>query len=435
MLTHLRLKNFKIWETTGPMRLAPVTLLLGTNSSGKSSIIQSLLLIRQTIKGGDPALDLNLGNPDAGDSVILGQFKDVLCRHGDSPRFEIEFRWSPTGLPEDSALFSAVYRKGPSGSAELEYLRLGGDKQSFAVQRAKPGIYKLWLGDERQSRRQSEDFRPQRSFAFSPAALMRLGKDADRIRDIGPQLLEELNRIIYLGPLRRLAQRDYVWNGRMPAAIGDDGSRAIDALIASGMALQGGKQQLDRPADAALIEQTGFWLKAMELADRLWVKPLGNSSRYELLVEHHGEQTNLRDVGVGVCQVLPVIVAALHAQAGDIVIVEEPESHLHPLAETTLADLFLTTSRKRKVQFIIETHSEHLFTRLQRRVAEAAVAPEEVALYFCNRADGQAILEPLRINLEGDIENWPENFFGDEMAEITARTVAAMERRQKGLTE
>jgi len=63
MLTHLKLENFKIWRTTGPVRLAPSTLLLGTNSSGKSSLIQSLLLIRQTVKGDDPNLDLNLGNP------------------------------------------------------------------------------------------------------------------------------------------------------------------------------------------------------------------------------------------------------------------------------------------------------------------------------------------------------------------------------------
>ena len=60
MLTHLKLENFKIWRSTGPVRLAPITLLLGTNSSGKSSLIQSLLLIRQTVKGDDPNLDLNL---------------------------------------------------------------------------------------------------------------------------------------------------------------------------------------------------------------------------------------------------------------------------------------------------------------------------------------------------------------------------------------
>lgn len=82
MLTHLKLENFKIWRTTGPVRLAPLTLLLGTNSSGKSSLIQSLLLIRQTVKGDDTGLDLNLGNPDADDTVTMGQFRDLLCRHG-----------------------------------------------------------------------------------------------------------------------------------------------------------------------------------------------------------------------------------------------------------------------------------------------------------------------------------------------------------------
>jgi recombinational DNA repair ATPase RecF len=94
MLTHLKLENFKIWRSTGPTRLAPITLLLGTNSSGKSSLIQSLLLIRQTVKGDDPNLDLNLGNPDADDSVTLGQFKDVLCRHGAASESTRQRRWA-----------------------------------------------------------------------------------------------------------------------------------------------------------------------------------------------------------------------------------------------------------------------------------------------------------------------------------------------------
>src|SRR5438128_689735 len=103
MLTHLKLDNFKIWRSTGPIRLAPLTLLLGTNSSGKSSLIQSLLLMRQTVKGTDAGLDLNLGNPDAGDTVTLGQFRDLLCRHGaatettPADQVGIEFRWAAHG--------------------------------------------------------------------------------------------------------------------------------------------------------------------------------------------------------------------------------------------------------------------------------------------------------------------------------------------------
>jgi len=207
MLTHLKLENFKIWKTTGPMRLAPVTLLLGTNSSGKSSLIQSLLLIRQTVKGNDPNLDLNFGNPDAGDSVTLGRYSDVVTNHGYGNHIGIEFRWSKTGDPADSTIFSAHYRSGTAGSATIDSLRLGRDGQGFTVERRKEGIYRLLLGNERISRRQSADFRPLRSFAFSPAAIERLKEDGRQIAEIGPQLLDELSRIIYLGPVRRLAQR------------------------------------------------------------------------------------------------------------------------------------------------------------------------------------------------------------------------------------
>jgi len=429
MLTHLKLDNFKIWKSTGPMRLAPVTLLLGTNSSGKSSLIQSLLLIRQTVKGDDPNLDLNLGNPDAGNSVTLGQFRDVLCRHGDGARIRIEFRWSESGAAGDSTLFNARYRAGPAGSAELDSLRLGRDGQGFSVLRRKPGIYRLQLADERPSRGQSADFRPQRSFALAPAALARLGADGERFRDMGPALLDELGRIIYLGPVRRLAHRDYVWSGRMPATIGDDGAKAVDALIASGVAALAARRRGRTPSgDAALIADTGAWLKRMDLADALSVRPLGGSTRYELIVERQGEQTNLKDVGVGVSQVLPVIVAALHAMPGHIVIVEEPESHLHPLAESLLAELFAQVSRERRVQFIAETHSEHLFRRMQTLMARQQVDRDQVAMYFVEREGPAAKLRELVPNEFGAITNWPDKFFGDAIGETREQAKARAER-------
>jgi predicted ATPase len=414
------------------MRLAPITLLLGTNSSGKSSLIQALLLIRQTVKNGDDNQDLNLGNPDTGDSVALGQYRDVLCQHGSSPQIGIEFRWSATGDAADSAVFSARYRRGAAGAAELDYLRLGKDGQGFIVQRRKPGIYRLLVGDERTSRRQSAEFRPQRSFAFAPAALARLGEDAERIREVGPQLLDELSRIIYLGPVRRLAQRDYVWNGRMPASIGDDGAKAVDALIASGIAAQHTKRRgKSAPPEARLIAETEHWLKAMDLADGLSVKSLGGSSRHELLIHRQGEASNLKDVGVGVSQVLPVIVAALFAAPGHIVIVEEPESHLHPLAEAQLAELFASISKERNVQFVLETHSEHLFRRMQTLMARAELEPPECAMYFIERDGIGAKLRELEPNEFGAITNWPDKFFGDANGETREQAKARLEREMK----
>lgn len=440
MLTHLKLENFKIWRSTGPTRLAPITLLLGTNSSGKSSLIQSLLLIRQTVKGDDPNLDLNLGNPDADDSVTLGQFKDLLCRHGaasestSATQVGIEFRWSEDGLPENSTLFSARYKKGPAGSAELAFLRLGKDGQGFSVQRRKPGIYRLSLATQAKPLGQSADFRPQRSFAFSASTLNKLGAQGEHIKPIGPALLDELGRIIYLGPVRRLAQRDYVWAGRMPAHIGDDGAKAVDALIASGVARQAAKKRSQpAPAEAQLFEQTIHWLKAMNLADGLSIRALGNSARYELLIENGDQASNLKDVGVGVSQVIPVIVAALFAQPGHIVIVEEPESHLHPLAQSKLAELLAQVSKERNVQFIVETHSEHLFRRMQTLIAKQQIKPKETAMYFVERDGKNAKLRELVPNEFGAVD-WPDKFFGDAIGEAREQAKARLLIRDESRT-
>lgn len=441
MLIHLKLENFKIWRTTGPIRLAPITLLLGTNSSGKSSLIQSLLLVRQTVKGDDPNLDLNLGNPDANDSVTLGQFKDLHCRHGAASestlatQVGIEFRWSENGAAEGSTLFSARYNKGPSGSAELEFLRLGQDEQSFSVQRRKPGIYRLSLATQARPVGQSADFRPQRSFAFSASTLNKLGEKGEVIRKIGPALLDELGRIIYLGPVRRMAQRDYVWTGRMPAHIGDDGAKAVDALIASGVALQyAQKRKQELPPEAQLFQQTIHWLKSMNLADGLSIRSLGGSARYELMIENDGQASNLKDVGVGVSQVIPVIVAALFARPGHIVIVEEPESHLHPLAQSKLAELLVQVSKERNVQFIVETHSEHLFRRMQTLIAKQQLMPKEAAMYFVEREGKVARLRPLKLDDFGRVKNWPEGFFGDALGETREQARVMFVRQQESET-
>jgi len=442
MLTHLKLENFKIWRSTGPIRLAPITLLLGTNSSGKSSLIQSLLLIRQTVKGEDPNLDLNLGNPDADDSVTLGQFKDLLCRHGASNestsanQVGIEFRWSEQGDAMTSTLFSARYNKGSAGSAELAFLRLGKDGQGFSVQRRKVGIYRLSLATQTKSLGQSADFRPQRSFAFSAATFNKLGARAESIKSIGPALLDELSRIIYLGPLRRLAQRDYVWAGRMPAHIGDDGAKAVDALIASGVARQLAlKRKKAIPADAQLFDQTIHWLKEMNLADGLSIRALGGSARYALMIENDGQASNLKDVGVGVSQVIPVIVAALFAQPGHIVIVEEPESHLHPLAQSKLAELFARVSKERNVQFIVETHSEHLFRRMQTLIAKQDTKPNEVAMYFVERDGKNANMRPLELDDFGRVKNWPPGFFGDALGETREQASLMFARQTSPVVE
>lgn len=449
MLTHLKLDNFKIWKTTGPMTLAPVTLLLGTNSSGKSSLIQSLLLIRQTVNSTDANLDLYLGDPDKNDSVTLGQFKDVLCRQGvanevmPANQFGIEFSWvsvpefgwKPETEKEPVAqvptVFTAHYRAGMSGSAEINYLRLGPEGEGYTVSRVKPFMYRLSLANERSSRGMNRFFRPQKSFAFPPQVIARLGEKGEQLNDLGSQLLHELGKIIYLGPLRRLAQRDYIWSGRSPSHIEDDGAKAIDALIASGVTEQRlNRRGINRHQDS-LFSNTQTWLEKMGLATSLEVRRLGTSARYELLIVNGADRSNLKDVGVGVSQVLPVIVAALFAKRGHIVIVEEPESHLHPLAQRELANLFAHASSQRGVQFIVETHSEHLFRRMQTLIAGRNYFPLKAAMYFVEREKEDAKLRALAIDDFGRVKNWPKGFFGDALGETREQTALAIQRAKE----
>ena len=116
---------------------------------------------------------------------------------------------------------------------------------------------------------------------------------------------------------------------------------------------------------------------------------------------------------------------------GSIVILEQPEIHLHPLVQSGLADVFIDAMKTRNIQIILESHSEHLLRRLQRRIAEGSLGQDDVALYFCDTAQGRSELSELVVDEFGNIKNWPKGFFGDDFAEMAAITKAAMKRKSE----
>ena len=206
----------------------------------------------------------------------------------------------------------------------------------------------------------------------------------------------------------------------------------MDVLIASGVAQQARRSEHGEANDGGRIfRETERWLRELEVAEGMQVRALGRSARYELLVKHRGAVVNLKDVGVGVSQVIPVVVAALFAKPGHIVIVEDPESHLHPLAQAKLAELLASVSAERGVQFIVETHSEHLFRRMQTLMARRQVQPGQAAMYFVER-DGQAAkIRELKLDELGRVANWPDKFFGDALGETREQTSLAIQRAKE----
>jgi predicted ATPase len=110
---------------------------------------------------------------------------------------------------------------------------------------------------------------------------------------------------------------------------------------------------------------------------------------------------------------------------------EQPEIHLHPRVQSSLADVLIDAVKYRKVQIILESHSEHLLRRLQLRIAEEKISPESTALYFCKMENGTSQLTPLEVDIFGNISNWPEEFFGDDFGELAAMTEAAIRRKRR----
>ena len=157
------------------------------------------------------------------------------------------------------------------------------------------------------------------------------------------------------------------------------------------------------------------------------------SNRWQARVQTRvgGSEVLLTDVGFGVSQVLPVVTLLQYVPEGSTVILEQPEIHLHPLAQAGLADVIIQAAIHRNVQVILESHSEHLLLRLQRRIAEEKVRADEVKLYFCDAPRGQSILTPLEVDLYGSILNWPERFMGDAFTETATAEIARLRRLQQ----
>jgi predicted ATPase len=211
--------------------------------------------------------------------------------------------------------------------------------------------------------------------------------------------------------------------------VGYKGERAIDAILAARDETRNlAKGSRNKPFESIIAH----WLKELGLIDSFKVEEIApNSNRWQAKVRTKAgaAEVLLTDVGFGISQVLPVITLLQYVPEGSIVLLEQPEIHLHPLAQSALADVLIQAAMHRKVQIILESHSEHLLARLQRRMAEGdKISAEDVRLYFCDAPKGESQLTKLQIDLFGKIGNWPENFMGDAFGEIAAAEKARLKR-------
>ena len=450
MLTRLRLENFKSWKDTNDIALRPITGFFGANSSGKSGLIHSLLLLKQTADSADRGIVFHFGGKTA--RVDLGDFASVLHRHRGNNHLGISLGWKSEKEVTikdtfESRIVISSSHLGFNVQAGLEEVR---SRAHVVVKEMSYGVGGARFGVRPDSRIRFKPFAQSVEFEFLrsrgrpwdinslvkcygfPDTLRANYQNAGFLSNLEFALEQRLQDVYYLGPLRAFPQRIYAWSGGEPTDMGQAGELVVDALLAArqrGLKISPGY----RKHRLSLEQYVARWLKELGLIHDFRVVPVAEGSNlFEVKVRksHSAAEVLITDVGFGVSQILPVLVLCFYVPEGSTVVLEQPEIHLHPSVQSGLADVFIDAWQKRGVQILVESHSEHLLRRLQRRIAEEVLCQSDVGLYFCSAADGVSELDMLEVDLFGNICNWPQDFFGDQFGEIAAMSEAGMKRRQ-----
>jgi predicted ATPase len=433
MLTELHLSNFKAWKELN-MKLGRVTGLFGTNSSGKSSILQFLLMLKQTKNATDRGLVLDLGGQNQ--LINLGSFNDLIHKHQENLFLKWSISWKAqtklfdTYTPVDFNTSVEVFLKNKEIKINflsyefLDYLFEIKQKNNLINEyEFKETIGKLFTNVK------NSLFPPIKTHLFPD----KIKSENTLSLFVGFEYEKMMDKIHYLGPLREYPKREYQWSGASPIDVGYRGEYAINAILSATFRHE--TRITPNSTEAKPFQEViAFWLKELGLIQEFSIKEIAEGSNlYRAIVKRDQESPEafLTDVGFGVSQVLPALVLLYYVPEGSTILMEQPEIHLHPSVQSGLADVILQVAKHRNIQVIVESHSEHLLRRFQRRIAEEQYPADELKLYFCNSIQGVSKLSDLDIDTFGEIRNWPENFFGDEMAEIAATRIAALKHKMR----
>ena len=424
--TKIVLRRFKSFAFQS-VPVAPITILVGPNNSGKSAVLSSLRILQQTLQGVDPSVPLALGE--------FGTYKDIV--HGnkqtDSVGFTIGGRYGGKDHSFEVNFAHRAQRRQvvqkdfklfDEPSAPLLQTKYSTDKEHQILQ----PIGKLTANQASKLKLSFFHFTPQLNLLHLKLLEHQIEKgEAARLHDADVALATQVRNLMglqYLGPNRDAPLRVFSFSGERPSILSPTGGGATDILVADYVRRGTGKRKL-----AQSVEN---WLAQAKIANQLRIDSISDR-HYEIKFQHPvtGEFENYADVGFGISQILPVIVAGYNLAPGSLLIVEQPEIHLHPSAQSELGD-FLLHLYERGVQTIVETHSEHLILRLQRYVGLGKIPPEDVAINYVYASEGEKVITRLKMNEDGIFtDTWPQGFFEKRLDEALELARAPLKRMGK----
>lgn len=452
----------KSFLDSGEVEIKPITIFIGKNSSGKSSLVRFPIVLKQTVEESISPLLFY------GKYIDYGNYEDIVFNHNEKENVSFTLTFS---FEDIKRILNQTYSVEESEEAEFfKYIGYEVDEHSKFILNIEVGrqmtnsrflgelelkkydvkfnekeLFLVKKGDhsyrgyvkgkyEEGLEVNFYGFSPHLPFEKSIKSKEKEGTERKEIkymrtllRGIEWYLSSTVANISYIGPFRRIPDRNYRYQEANKLSIGSDGSYTSE-LLAS----------YHRKNDTRFFKKLNNWLEE-HLHIHIEVEDL-KGGMYRIVVKdlQTGVKNNIIDVGFGLSQVLPIIVQVLQGNQGrsslgivsrrmdrhakKITIVEQPELHLHPDAQSNLADLFIMGAKVSSQNcFIVETHSEHLILRLRRRILEGTIESEKVAIYYVEKdidAKSSSTVKKLELDSNGNIKDWPTDFFDQDYKEI-----------------
>jgi AAA15 family ATPase/GTPase len=413
------------------------------------------MMLKQTIESSDRKTVFYPGSKNS--AVQLGSFQDMVFHHDKTKKIAFEYDWvltkdititdqnSQKEFSGNNILFSALVGLGKNDNNlslyNFTYKLFSGKDQTLSISLKKkadsPSLYEIENTNYDLLRNKGRVWNlhaPGKFYAF-PDEVVAYYQNADFVQELNLYHEKLFRSMYYLGPLRTKTERLYTWTRIEPESVGYDGQNAIAAILsAKDRKLNYKYKSPTKPFQTVIMEE----LRKLGLIEDFNVNAISEQRQeYEVKIKTRGSEdwVDLPDVGFGISQVLPVLVQCFYAPKDSIILMEQPEIHLHPSAQSALADIMIDVinscenGKPRNIQLIIETHSEHFLRRLQRRIAEDESLKDKVSAYFADITKSPPTLDTLEMDLFGNITNWPKDFFGDIMGDIIAQDAKAMERK------
>jgi len=429
MISHLALENFKSLKKAD-LDLRELNILVGPNNTGKSSVLHALAFLAQNAK--EKSLLLN------GKFANLGNLREISFKGEEDIGISFTIKFDEEEIKKIKEIFEGTPFSKFDFSGITSYFDIPTNKciREGHTKVAPSQLVNTELWEERELSRVFGYFEGKKDIDLDLQDEITdiSGGIMPRVRGGKSGILEtyrEFEKIIerkfdenffYLKAPRGIEEREKNISNKPPKSVGLHGEFLADVLA----------YIRDDPKYEISKEKIRNW--GSKFGFKNIIPKLIESPSYaiNLTDERLGVQSNIVDIGFGTNQILSVIVQCFCAPKGSFIMVEEPEIHLHPRNQAELADLFVDVVDYGH-QLIIETHSMHILLRLQRRIAEGKISPDDIAIYsfYFDEQEKSNKTERIELDEVGRFKKKIPGFFEDELEDIWEHSRAVMERSKR----